>query len=170
MAEPDPYLLAIIAPDRDDVRRLISSSDSHLASLYPAESNHLTDIEALASPDVSFLAVLCAGEAVGCGALVRTRPGECELKRMFVAAAHRGRGLARRILHALEAIAGEEKRVVRLETGVKQVEAIALYKSAGFVEIAPFGSYAPDPLSVFMEKRLLRRQGADDIASSLPPA
>ena len=170
MAEPDPYLLAIIAPDRDDVRRLISSSDSHLASLYPAESNHLTDIAALASPDVSFLAVLCAGEAVGCGALVRTRPGECELKRMFVAAAHRGRGLARRILHALEAIAGEEKRGVRLETGVKQVEAIALYKSAGFVEIAPFGSYAPDPLSVFMEKRLLRRQGADDIASSLPPA
>jgi putative acetyltransferase len=43
--------------------------------------------------------------------------------------------------------------VVRLETGVKQPEAIALYKSAGFVEIEPFASYAPDPLSVFMEKR-----------------
>lgn len=153
MAEPDPYLLAIIEPDRDDVRRLISSSDSYLASLYPAQSNHLTDIAALASQDVTFLAALCADEAVGGGALVRTRPGECELKRMFVAAAHRGRGLARRILHALEVIASEEKRVVRLETGVKQPEAIALYKSAGFVDIAPFGSYAPDPLSVFMEKR-----------------
>jgi putative acetyltransferase len=153
MAEPHPYILAIIAPDRDDVRRLILSSDSHLAALYPAESNHLTDIAALASPDVSFLAAFCAGEAVGCGALVRTRPGECELKRMFVAAAHRGRGLGRRILRALEAIASEEKRVVRLEAGVKQPEAIALYRSAGFVAIAPFGSYAPDPLSVFMEKR-----------------
>jgi putative acetyltransferase len=153
MAQPDPYILAIIAPDRDDVRRLVFSSDSQLAALYPAESNHLTDLAALASPDVSFLAALCAGEAIGCGALVRTRPGECELKRMFVAAAHRGRGLGRRMLRALEAIASEEKRVVRLETGVKQPEAIALYRSAGFVAIAPFGSYAPDPLSVFMEKR-----------------
>ena len=72
---------------------------------------------------------------------------------MFVAAAHRGRGLGRRMLRALEAIASEEKRVVRLETGVKQPEAIALYRSAGFVAIAPFGSYAPDPSSVFMEKR-----------------
>src|SRR5262249_43752708 len=153
MAEVDPYVLAIIAPDRDDVRRLISLGDSYLASLYPAERNHLADVATLASPEVTFLATVRAGEAVGCGALVRTGPGECELKRMFVAAAHRGRGLGRRILHALEAIAGEEKRVVRLETGVKQVEAIALYKSAGFVEIAPFGSYAPDPLSVFIEKR-----------------
>ena len=153
MAELDPYVLAIIEPDRDDVRRLISSSDRYLAALYPAESNHLTDIMALASPDVSFLAALRTGEAVGCGALVRTGPGECELKRMFVAAAHRGRGLGRRILRALEAIAAEEKRVVRLETGVRQPEAIALYRSAGFVEIAPFGSYVPDPLSVFMAKR-----------------
>ena len=151
--EPDPYVLAIIAPDRDDVRQLIAASDCYLASLYPVESNHLTDIATLASPDVTFLGALCAGEAVGCGALVRSRPGECELKRMFVAAAHRGRGLGRRILRALEAIAGEEKRVVRLETGVKQKEAIALYRSAGFVAIAPFGNYAPDPLSVFMEKR-----------------
>jgi putative acetyltransferase len=51
MAEPDPYLLAITEPDRDDVRRLISSSDAYLASLYPAESNHLTDIAALVSKE-----------------------------------------------------------------------------------------------------------------------
>jgi hypothetical protein len=87
--EPNPYVLAIIGPDRDDVRRLISASDLYLAALYPAESNHLTDLKALASPDVTLLAVLRAGEAVGCGALVRTRPGEAELKRMFVAASHR---------------------------------------------------------------------------------
>jgi putative acetyltransferase len=151
--EPDPYVLAIIDPDRDDVRRLISSSDLHLASLYAAESSHLTDLAVLASPDVTFYAALCAGEAVGCGALVRTGPGACELKRMFVAAPYRGRGLGRRILRALEAIARGEKRVIKLETGVKQPEAIALYKSAGFVEIELFASYAPDPLSVFMEKR-----------------
>jgi putative acetyltransferase len=72
---------------------------------------------------------------------------------MFVAASYRGQGLGRRILRALEAIAPGEKRAVRLETGVKQPEAIAMYKGAGFVEIEPFASYAPDPLSVFMEKR-----------------
>ena len=97
-AAPNPYVLAILGPDRDDVRRLISASDLYLAALYPAESNHLTDLKALASPDVTLLAVLRAGEAVGCGALVRTRPGEAELKRMFVAASHRGGGLGRRIL------------------------------------------------------------------------
>jgi putative acetyltransferase len=130
-AEPDHDVLGIIDPDRDNVRRLISLSDLYLASLYPAESNHLTDISTLGSSHVTFVGVLCAGEVVACGALVRTRPGECELKRMFVAAPYRGRGFGRRILLALEVIAREEKRVVRLETGVKQPEAVALYRSAG---------------------------------------
>ena len=44
---------------------------------------------------------------------------------------------------------------LRLETGCKQAEAISLYRRAGFVEIAPFGSYRPDPLSIFMEKQLV---------------
>ena len=44
--------------------------------------------------------------------------------------------------------------LLRLETGVKQPEALTLYSAAGFVEISPFGAYGPDPLSVFMEKRL----------------
>jgi putative acetyltransferase len=44
--------------------------------------------------------------------------------------------------------------VLRLETGAKQPEALALYRSAGFVDIGPFGHYEPDPNSVFMEKRI----------------
>jgi putative acetyltransferase len=43
---------------------------------------------------------------------------------------------------------------VSLETGVKQFEALALYRSAGFMDTGPFASHLPDPLSVFMEKRL----------------
>ncbi len=148
------YVIQPIDPDRDDVRSLISASDAYLASLYPAESNHLTGIATLAAAHVSFLAALCEGEAVACGALVRTARGECELKRMFVSQRHRGRGLGRRILLALEAIAREERRVIRLETGVKQSEAVSLYRKSGYAEIAAFGSYAPDPLSIFMEKRL----------------
>ena len=47
---------------------------------------------------------------------------------------------------------------LRLETGTQQPEALALYRSAGFTEIGPFGDYRADPLSLFMEKRLPGRQ------------
>jgi len=43
-----------------------------------------------------------------------------------------------------------------LGTGIRQPEALALYRSAGFREIEPFGDYLPDPLSLFMEKTLRR--------------
>ena len=43
---------------------------------------------------------------------------------------------------------------MRLETGIYQPEALGLYRSAGYVEREAFGDYVPDPLSVFMEKRL----------------
>ena len=43
---------------------------------------------------------------------------------------------------------------VRLETGIDQHEAIDLYKRLGYSEIAPFGGYTEDPLSVFMEKKI----------------
>ena len=44
--------------------------------------------------------------------------------------------------------------MLRLETGIHNTEALALYRRAGFAECAAFGDYAPDPLSVFMEKRV----------------
>lgn len=44
--------------------------------------------------------------------------------------------------------------MIRLETGVYQPEALALYGRAGYVERGPFGDYVADPLSVFMEKEL----------------
>ena len=43
---------------------------------------------------------------------------------------------------------------MRLETGIRQAEAIALYRSSGYVDCEPFGEYRLDPLSRFMEKRL----------------
>jgi len=45
-------------------------------------------------------------------------------------------------------------RLMQLETGIKQPEAIALYRAFGYVERDPFGGYQPDPLSLFMQKRL----------------
>lgn len=71
-----------------------------------------------------------------------------EIKRMYVAPAARGRGLARRVLAHLEesaAAAGYEALV--LETGLKQPEAIALYESAGYERVPGFGHYRGSPLS-----------------------
>jgi putative acetyltransferase len=44
--------------------------------------------------------------------------------------------------------------VIRLEIGIHQQEAIALYEQRGFRRIAPFGPYRDDPVSRFHEKRL----------------
>lgn len=68
--------------------------------------------------------------------------GDAELKRMFVIESMRGRGLARRILAALEEDARAAGRVrMVLETGDQQPEAIALYASSGYAPCAKFGYY-----------------------------
>ncbi|GGJ23525.1 GNAT family N-acetyltransferase [Streptomyces brasiliensis] len=68
--------------------------------------------------------------------------GDAELKRMFVIEAMRGRGLARRMLLALEDDARAAGRVrIVLETGTKQPEAIALYTSSGYEPCVKFGYY-----------------------------
>ncbi|HYA35023.1 MAG TPA: GNAT family N-acetyltransferase [Candidatus Binataceae bacterium] len=146
------------SPNQSEVVTLIAASDAYLASLYPAESNHLADVETLSRPEVTFLVARMAGKAVGCGAILRRGREYAEIKRMFVAPEARGIGLGRLILDKLERAASEQElKILRLETGIRQPEALALYRSAGFDEIEPFGDYVADPLSVFMEKRL----GAD---------
>ncbi len=141
-------------PDQPEIRSLLAASDAYMASLYPAESNHLLDVGALTRPEVSFLVARLHGQAVGCGAVVYSADW-AELKRMFVSPVARGRNIGRLLLQRLETIARASGVTrLRLETGVKQPEALGLYRSAGFVEIGPFGAYAPDPLSLFMEKRL----------------
>ncbi|MEU0914951.1 GNAT family N-acetyltransferase [Streptomyces althioticus] len=70
------------------------------------------------------------------------RDGDAELKRMYVVEEMRGRGLARRILAALEEDARAAGRVrMVLETGTKQPEAIALYSSSGYEPCEKFGYY-----------------------------
>jgi putative acetyltransferase len=142
-------------PDQPDVAALLDASDAYMASLYPAESNHMLDIASLQRPGVLFLVARLDGRAVGCGAVVSSGEGWAEVKRMFVAPAARGLKLGRQLLAQIETLASRNgEQLLRLEMGAEQPEALALYRSAGFVEIGPFGSYRPDPLSVFMEKRI----------------
>ncbi|UQX88828.1 GNAT family N-acetyltransferase [Jatrophihabitans telluris] len=78
-----------------------------------------------------------------------------EIKRMFVADAARGRGLARSLLTALETEArAQGVHWLLLETGFKQPAAIALYRAAGYRDIPNFGHYADTPLSVHLGKAL----------------
>jgi putative acetyltransferase len=143
------------SPRQPAVVALIEASDAYMAALYPAESNHLVDIDALASPDVRFFVARAGDAVVGCGALRHDPAGYGEVKRMFVVPEARGLRIGRRILECLE---DEARRSglgeLRLETGIHQPEALALYRRAGFRDRGPFGAYGPDPLSVFMAKRL----------------
>lgn len=71
-----------------------------------------------------------------------------EVKRMYVAAAARRSGLARLMLAHLEATARTAGAdVMILETGTAQPEAMALYQSAGYVRVEPFGYYKDEPLN-----------------------
>jgi len=136
------------------VPELISALDGYLSSLYPPSSNHFLDLDQLAQPDIRFFVARREGAPLACGAL-RIAADYGEVKRMYVAPAARGAGLGRAILARIESEARREGlQVLRLETGNRQAEALALYRSAGYVDCGPFGEYRPDPLSRFMEKRL----------------
>jgi len=90
---------------------------------------------------------------VGCGAIKEIEPGVMEVKRMYVPPQHRGKGIATKILSALEQWAKElsYKKCV-LETGKRQPEAIELYKKNGYQIIPNYGQYAGIENSVCFEK------------------
>lgn len=90
-------------------------------------------------PRGAFVLAYLRGEAIGCGA-VKHQPGEVtDLKRMWVAESARGLGLGRRLLEHLERLAREHgSSEARLETGDVLPEAIALYRSSGYVEVPAF--------------------------------
>jgi len=151
--------LAQESPVQPEIAQLLRQSDEHAASLYPAESNHLVGIDALSAGNIRFFVARWDSCAVGCGAMVISHDdGSAELKRMFVDPTVRGRGVARALLALIEEQARSlGLRQILLETGVKSAEALALYQRHGYCERGPFGSYGPDPLSVFMEKKLSDR-------------
>jgi GNAT superfamily N-acetyltransferase len=78
------------------------------------------------------------------------------VKRLFVEADHRGKGAARALMGAIEERARRRgTSVVRLETGTRQPEAMALYESLGYTTIENYGQWADSPLSRCYAKALL---------------
>lgn len=111
-------------------------------------------------------------EVVGGGAYRRLADGSCEMKRLFVRSTRQGRGTGRRLCAALIGAAradGFER--MKLDTGKRLTEAIALYASVGFRPVTPYHDYPPALLEhlVFMELDLCpvsggapgRPEGAD---------
>jgi GNAT superfamily N-acetyltransferase len=138
-------------------RSLIEALNAELSRMYPEEgANHFRlDPDEVADGRGAFLVAARAGQPVGCGAVRRIEAQTGEIKRMYVRPEERGRGVGRALLAALEAEAralGLSRLV--LETGLRQAEAITLYRRAGFTDIAPFGEYIGSPLSLCMAKEL----------------
>jgi putative acetyltransferase len=141
----------------DAAKTLIGALNSELTATYPEPGATHFDLEPQeVVPERGGFFIAEVGDAmVGCGALRALDADTAELKRMFVMPTWRGLGLSKKILAALE---GEAAHIgasrVLLETGERQVAAMALYERSGYRRMAPFGQYVDSPLSVCMEKRV----------------
>lgn len=91
-----------------------------------------------------------------CGAIKEYDSDSIELKRIFVKQEFRQRGLSKLVLGELEEL-GREKgyKYALLETGIKQHEAINLYKNSGYETIQNYGQYEGNGNSICMKKALL---------------
>jgi ribosomal protein S18 acetylase RimI-like enzyme len=121
------------------LRAYFAELDARSEAGFDPEAGISAEPQELTPPDGCFLITYLGGEPIGCGG-VKHHPGEpSEIKRMWVAASARGRGVGRRLLSELEAIAAQSGApAARLETNRSLVEAIALYRSAGYVEVPAF--------------------------------
>jgi len=152
------------APDSEDALWCLNEYFQELATRFetgfdPSRSNPART-EEMIPPAGFFVVARLDGRPAGCGALKRQSETAGEIKRMWTAPAYRGRGIARGILRALEAIAGEAgMTMLRLETNRTLVEAQALYREEGYEEVAAFNdeTYAHH----WFQKRLIggTRQG-----------
>lgn len=103
------------------------------------------------------------GEAIGCGAIKEYAEGAAEIKRMFVRADRRERGIAKSVLSELEIWASELGfSECVLETGWNQPEAIGLYRKCGYQTIPNYGQYSGVENSICMKKPI--RKDRENIA------
>lgn len=159
LSDPAAGLVFTEAPaDEPPGTELLAAMRAEMSQLYGGLDLESPDMPKagpaeLGPPDGAFLIGSEGERAVCCGGVKRLPDGACEIKRMFVVPAARGRGVARALLHALEARAQAlGYTVLRLDTGPRQPAARHLYESEGYVEIANFNA---NPVATFFgEKRI----------------
>jgi ribosomal protein S18 acetylase RimI-like enzyme len=134
---------AVEDPASDDARWCIEHYFAELDARFDAGFDPLLSLPAetreLTPPAGALIIARVAGQPVACGALKLHPDAPAELKRMWVAPQERGLGLGRRLLRELERHARSQgAESVRLETNATLTEAIALYRSCGYREVAAF--------------------------------
>ncbi len=143
--------------DDAEVRRLTTAQQAELRARYDGDGEPGRPPSA-ADVSVVLVARDDGGTAVGCGALRALGGDVAEVKRMYVVPAARGRGVSTSLLAGLEDAARERGwTTLRLETGPRQPEAVALYEGAGYRAIPASGAYveAPDAgCSLYYERVL----------------
>jgi putative acetyltransferase len=150
-------LIARESPLTADLALLMERHTADMHAETPPESIHMMDASALAVAEVAFFVMREDGRPIGMGAFKTIAPNHGEIKSMHVLHEVRGRGLSKAMLQHLESQARAAGLTrLSLETGAEPifVPARQLYARAGYAECAPFGSYKPDPNSVFMTKAL----------------
>ena len=143
--------------DNPAVLALLREHLNTLAPTAPAESRHALDISGLRAPDVTFWSVWDGAELAGFGALKELSPDHGEVKSMRTARAYLRQGVASAVLrHIIDEARRRGYTRLSLETGSMAFFAPAhqLYRSFGFTPCQAFGSYKPDPNSVFMTRAL----------------
>lgn len=150
--------------DDPDAKRLIDEVQQEYVRRYGGPDESPVDPQEFADPSGLFLVGYAAAEPVTMGGWrrhgdehpeTRWASPAAEIKRMYVAESARGRGHARAMLARLEETAAAAGvRWLLLETGLRQPEAIALYRSAGYDIVSAFGHYADAELSIHLGKRL----------------
>jgi putative acetyltransferase len=147
--------ISTVDPRGDDAMGLLREAAVEARALYPelfSEDAAWPDNPPTTERGVYLVAYLDQ-RPVACGALRPLDADTAEIRRMFVTPHARRRGFARAILAELERrAAAMGYRSMRLETGNRQVSAMALYEHLGFRRIPPFGEYVGDPVSVCFEK------------------
>lgn len=142
------------ASDNPDFRFLVTELDKYLA----VRNGDANDFFIQFNKVDHIKHVVLASEndqTVGCGAMKEYEPGIMEIKRMFVPAKHRGKGIASAVLRELETWAKElgYKKCI-LETGNDMLEAVGLYTKSGYRIIPNYGQYENVADSVCFEKEL----------------
>jgi DNA-binding MarR family transcriptional regulator/GNAT superfamily N-acetyltransferase len=135
--------ISVADPASSDAQLCLQSYFAELDTRFDAGFDPAATISAAAAELVEPAGVLLVarlhGEPIGCGALKLHGTQPAELKRMWVTTTARGLGVGRRILSELEEHARRHgTTLLRLETNRQLTEAINLYRSAGYTEVAAF--------------------------------
>jgi GNAT superfamily N-acetyltransferase len=138
-----PIEIRAADPAADPGARLLAEMVAEIESIYGPSNTSMPGFavgpEQFSPPAGAFRVIWEDGVAVACGGLKGVDPTTGEIKRMYVVPAARSRGLARRLLGALEDAARSLGYTrVRLDTGARQPHALALYAGAGYRAIPHF--------------------------------